>query len=373
VYRYCLQVVRRVVLATFVWAAASLSLTASADAAAPTRTGCFYEPPKGQQTDVDSRPDGSRKVTERYANGSYAVTMCTNVGELVESETFSPIRFGQVTRPTLTSRTTPTEGPGLRNYATLTLFYADVRPSTPILAGAAGKDSAPSNDPPPSGRAAQTTSEADDSCTNPEFTFLNQPRTYWPLYGYSYLANVGSMPNGSSDREDITRGHHTWDNTYNSCGYSDITNFRSTFERTTTAGVHSYPTTNNVIDFGSLKPFGTEEDPIPARTIAIAYTFRAQSVPGGDFLIFEADQRYELPVCTSSETCFTWETTDGTLEAGELDVWSVAAHESGHSLGLGHSETSKYWLTMSKLVYDNSVRLRTLGRGDVLGLRGAYP
>ncbi len=52
----------------------------------------------------------------------------------------------------------------------------------------------------------------------------------------------------------------------------------------------------------------------------------------------------------------------------------MAAHESGHALGLGHATTStENWLTMSPIQYQNSIRWQTLGRGDVLGLRALYP
>ena len=43
-------------------------------------------------------------------------------------------------------------------------------------------------------------------------------------------------------------------------------------------------------------------------------------------------------------------------------------------LGLSHATMSTdNWLTMSPLMYTNSVRWRTLGRGDVVGLRALFP
>lgn len=49
----------------------------------------------------------------------------------------------------------------------------------------------------------------------------------------------------------------------------------------------------------------------------------------------------------------------------------MAAHESGHELGLGHVASS--WLTMGPTLCAGCVRWRDLGRGDVLGMRAVYP
>ena len=57
---------------------------------------------------------------------------------------------------------------------------------------------------------------------------------------------------------------------------------------------------------------------------------------------------------------------------GAYDYQSVATHESGHSLGLDHANSSIY-LTMYHAAFTDTTRARSLARGDVLGLRAVYP
>jgi predicted Zn-dependent protease len=52
------------------------------------------------------------------------------------------------------------------------------------------------------------------------------------------------------------------------------------------------------------------------------------------------------------------------------DLQSVATHEFGHALGLGH--VSNPSLTMHHFAPYCSTAPRTLGRGDVRGLRALY-
>ena len=56
---------------------------------------------------------------------------------------------------------------------------------------------------------------------------------------------------------------------------------------------------------------------------------------------------------------------------GHYDVESAAVHETGHSIGLGHVSASRY-LTMYHQLCAGCTFARTLGRGDVLGLRKLY-
>ena len=54
------------------------------------------------------------------------------------------------------------------------------------------------------------------------------------------------------------------------------------------------------------------------------------------------------------------------------DFQAVATHESGHSIGLDHANSSSA-LTMYYAIAAGATQARTLARGDVLGMRTRYP
>lgn len=61
--------------------------------------------------------------------------------------------------------------------------------------------------------------------------------------------------------------------------------------------------------------------------------------------------------------------------SGKYDLQSVAAQEFGHGYGLGHSDTStaSKCLTMYPYGTGNSIAARTLGDGDINGIKAQYP
>jgi hypothetical protein len=127
------------------------------------------------------------------------------------------------------------------------------------------------------------------------------------------------------------------------------------------ATMHSRRDRRSVVDFGRLTPFTRD----PA---AIAITI----VWWKNRHIVETDSRFEQPPSIPTGT-FSWSVAAARRER-KWDLWGMAAHESGHALGLAHATSSSdNRLTMSPVEYLNSVRWRTLGRGDVLGLRALYP
>jgi hypothetical protein len=212
------------------------------------------------------------------------------------------------------------------------------------------------------GPAPSVARAVNDSCTNAEF-HRNVSLTVvpWTARGYTYLANLSRMPHGDRDRRQITKGKHTWDITRNGCGFGDLTNFKTRYGGRTSATVHSVRDRRNVVDFGSLAPF-TRDRAVIALT---RLWFRNRH-------LVEADTRFEQPPSIPVGT-FSW-AVSGRSEARRWDLWSMAAHESGLALGLGHATTSRdNWLTMSPIEYLNSTRWQTLGRGDTLGLRALYP
>ena len=183
----------------------------------------------------------------------------------------------------------------------------------------------------------------------------------WAARGYRYLANLRRMPHGDRDRRQITKGKHTWDISRNGCGFGDATTFKTRYGGRTSATVHSVRDRKNVVDFGSLAPF-TRDGAVIAMS---RLWFRNRH-------LVEADTRFEQPPSIAGGT-FRW-AVSGRPEARRWDLWSMAAHESGHALGLAHATTSDdNWLTMSPIEYLNSTRWQTLGRGDTLGLRALYP
>jgi len=115
------------------------------------------------------------------------------------------------------------------------------------------------------------------------------------------------------------------------------------------ASIHTKPDGSSMVDRGGLGLCGSQV------TLACAWTF---TDAGGR--IVETDQRYG--------SRWRWSTRG---RAGHYDVESAAAHETGHSIGLGHTTTSRY-LTMHHQLCAGCTFARSLGRGDIRGLRKLY-
>jgi hypothetical protein len=276
---------------------------------------------------------GRDSVTEFFPDGGYRVTQCEN-GEPVTATTMA-----RIATPT---RAEPYVPVAIETADTqVFLLYGD--PSEPRWAAAwreAGEEAtraaiAPDAPPPP----PAVTRATDDSCRNGAYRIVN--RLANPHY--RYLARGLS----TARRRAVMRGHHAWDETRNSCGYADQDNVASSYAGRTAGSVHTRADGRSVVDFGRLA--GLCGNPA---TLACTWTFHRP--------ITETDQRYN--------SAYRWSQTG---RADTYDVESAAAHETGHSIGLGHTSSSAF-LTMYPQICAGCTRARTLARGDVRGMRASY-
>lgn len=91
----------------------------------------------------------------------------------------------------------------------------------------------------------------------------------------------------------------------------------------------------------------------------------SRAVAGGPDELREADVRFNI-----GDHAFTDRPTDTCSRT--YDVRSVATHEAGHVFGLAHVGRGHESQTMFTNSFACSTAARTLGRGDVLGLRALY-
>lgn len=278
---------------------------------------------------------GRDSVTEFFADGGYRVTQCEN-GE--------PVRATTMARIATPTRAEPYVPVAIETAETrVFLLYGD--PSEPLWAAtwrAHGDDAvraAIAPDAPPPSAPHDVTRATDDSCRNGAYSAVNRlanPRYRYSAHGLS-----------TTRRRAIVRGHHAWDETRNSCGYKDQHNVASSYAGRTSVSVHTQADGRSVVDFGRLTRLCGN-----AVTLACTWTFNRP--------ISESDQRYN--------SAFRWSTTGS---AGTYDIESAAAHETGHTIGLGHAGSSAF-LTMYPQICSGCTRARTLARGDVRGLRAIY-
>jgi len=134
------------------------------------------------------------------------------------------------------------------------------------------------------------------------------------------------------------------------CGLTDITNLTSGYVGSTSGTIHSYPDGYSITDKGDLASVGCAG--------ALAWTWNFTNAWGATT---ETDQRYNQNITFSNVGA-----------AGAYDYESISTHEAGHSIGLDHANTSDA-LTMYYAIRSGTTHARTLGKGDVMGLRARYP
>ncbi len=175
---------------------------------------------------------------------------------------------------------------------------------------------------------------------------------HW-LPSATFKIRLASLPFGNAATA-IRAGHSRWNDTSNTCGFNDTaesTNFAYGGDSGST-GVHTYSDQISVIDFGDISNFGKADSTVIARTMN--WTFNGR--------IAESDTRLS--------TSRTW-TTSGA--AGAFDIEAVMTHEVGHRAGLVDIyDDAAGNLTMFHGTTRGSTKQRTLGRGDIYGMRALY-
>lgn len=184
-------------------------------------------------------------------------------------------------------------------------------------------------------------------------------------YGtYEWFLGDGPLP-GDLSRDEARRAFEdavaTITTSRNDCGYDDTVTAKARFLSTTgnEAGIDRAARCTrrdglSVWDGGDI---GGE---------AVATTCSwSRPMPGGPEKLLEADVRFN-----THDFPFTNRPSGACAHA--YDIRSVATHEAGHVFGLGHSGAGHENLTMYANSFACSTDARTLGKGDVLGLRSLY-
>jgi hypothetical protein len=343
-------------------------------AAAPGRCTPFG-PPVSDTVTPEAHADGTSELTEYLPRGEYRVTRCGRDGRAQVSQTVSPIvdPDGGVTLVTTRRQEPgvlvealygdPTERSWAADFgASRAARKADLLP--PTEPSPTPPSAVPPSLPEPAAAAAakapgraQPSADADgltaraavagDACTNAQFTLWLGA---WTSRNYGYAINRGRFGSNDTTITSLIVGHTNWDRTVNSCGLADVTNLSSWYLGPTTSTIHTYADGASVVDRGDMAAVGCAG--------ALACTFVFTDAAG---TITETDQRYNQDI--------TWSNVGA---AGAYDYQSVATHESGHSIGLTHANSSDA-LTMFYAVRAGTTHARTLAKGDVMGLRTRYP
>jgi hypothetical protein len=318
----------------------------------------------GAERVITTPKPGGYDVTAVYGEGVYHVSRCTPAGDLVEGQTVAPISEPDGDVALVPSTYSSPEGEG-------SVLYGD--PGDPAWARAWARDGERVKDsvlPPPRGvdvdvpdelpppgretprvRAAQ----ANDACRNGSWVRYG-PLAHWPAGRYTYRINAPSFGNNATTRRSIVAGHRTWDDTRNDCGFGDQDNIRSRYAGRTSRKARSTPDGQSAIDKGEVANITR----CGKSTLAVACSWLQPGPIDSPFT--ENDQRYDDD----------YEFSNGSARGGAYDYWHISAHESGHSIGLDHS-TGSPWLTMYPQAARGATFWRTLGLGDVLGMRNIYP
>lgn len=112
---------------------------------------------------------------------------------------------------------------------------------------------------------------------------------------------------------------------------------------------------NNEVLFGNIVSPGA---------IAVTYTWGIFYGPPSGRKLVEWDMVLD-------DVDFDWSTsTIG--EAGKMDFWNIAAHETGHAAGMGHPSDACAEETMYRYANYGETKKRDLNTGDITGIKALY-
>jgi hypothetical protein len=184
-------------------------------------------------------------------------------------------------------------------------------------------------------------------------------------YGtYDWYIGDGGMPGGLSQSAAQTAFADAINNitgSYNDCGLSDSVGASSSYKGTTTYEA-DMNASGDCTDRDGRSTWDAGD--LPSGTVAQTCWWSLPS-PGIKNDLIEADVRYN-----TRDHNFT--NSPSSSCSNLYDVRSVGTHEAGHVFGMGHVGSGHTELTMYTNSFTCTTKARTLGRGDVLGLRSIY-
>lgn len=185
-------------------------------------------------------------------------------------------------------------------------------------------------------------------------------------YGtYNWWIGDGGMPGAltrSAAQGAFADAINNITGSYNNCGYSDTVGASSAYQGTTT-----YETDMNASGDCTDRDEKSTWDAGDLPTGTVAQTcWWSWPEPGVKNDLREADVRYN-----THDYDFT-DSPGSSSCSGDYDIRSVGTHEAGHVFGMGHVGSGHSELTMYTNSFTCTAKARTLGKGDVLGLRSIY-
>lgn len=184
-------------------------------------------------------------------------------------------------------------------------------------------------------------------------------------YGtYNWYIGDGGMP-GALSRSDaqvaFADAINNITGSYNSCGYSDTVDAKSSYKGTTT-----YESDMNSSGDCTDRDGKSTWDAGNLATGTVAQTcWWSTPTPGFKNDLVEADVRYNT-------TDYDFTNNPTSTCSNKYDIRSVGTHEAGHVFGMGHVGSGHSELTMYTNSFTCTTKARTLGKGDVAGLRSIY-
>jgi hypothetical protein len=184
------------------------------------------------------------------------------------------------------------------------------------------------------------------SACNDGTHIVNGPR--WTDHRYAWRWRKSSFGNNYDTRDALKRSHAAWDTTFTDCDYDDVSKLTAEYKGSTNnpAGEFDDVNTADKGDVGKMCP----------GAVACNVAWRV-----GEGELIESDTRFNKAMKWSNSG-----------KDGAYDYRSTATHEFGHMIGLADLPDSP-GLTMYFRASTTSTAARTLGRGDIRGLRGLYP